>query len=189
MQAQASAVVEFGAGAAVIAAAAAVFGTTVELLRAKACLGERGSAAHARGQGADVRSVADIRPEPGVRPGKGEAMWKAQFVATGSSLPFIDADLTEWGPHFVTGLLGPLMADPEVRLVKGFYDRLLDIEPGSQSTEGGRVTEPVARALLGLRWPQLEAVVQPLAGEWAVRSSLFGQLSVPVRSGYRRGRC
>jgi hypothetical protein len=38
-------------------------------------------------------------------------------------LVFIDADLTQWGPHFVTGLLGPLLADPGVQLVKGFQER------------------------------------------------------------------
>lgn len=56
----------------------------------------------ARRHGATVHSVADIRPELGVRRGKGEALWKSQFVTTGDVLVFIDADLTEWGPHFVS---------------------------------------------------------------------------------------
>jgi glucosyl-3-phosphoglycerate synthase len=97
-------------------------------------------------------------------------------------LVFIDADLTEWGPHFVTGLLGPLLADSETSLVKGFYDRVADLD-GVQSTEGGRVTELVARPLISLRWPELAAVVQPLAGEWAVRRSLFAEIAVPVGYG------
>jgi glucosyl-3-phosphoglycerate synthase len=141
------------------------------------------TAAQARTHGAQVWSVADVRADLGVRAGKGEALWKAQFVATGSILVFIDADLTDWGTHFVTGLLGPLLDDRDVRLVKGFYDRLLDVAPGTPSTQGGRVTELMARPLLAARWPQLGAVVQPLAGEWAVRRSLFEQLSVPVGYG------
>ncbi|MBN9618283.1 MAG: glucosyl-3-phosphoglycerate synthase, partial [Actinobacteria bacterium] len=137
----------------------------------------------ARAAGAVVASVADVRPDLGVRAGKGEALWKSLFVTSGDLLVFIDADLTEWGTHFVTGLLGPLLADPRVRLVKGFYDRLLDVAPGTRSSEGGRVTELVARPLLATRWPQLSAVVQPLAGEWAIRRSLFAQLPVPVGYG------
>ena len=136
----------------------------------------------ARDAGATVHSVADIRPELGVQKGKGEALWKSLFVTTGELLVFIDADLTEWGSHFVTGLLGPLLTDPGITLVKGFYDRVADLD-GERSTEGGRVTELVARPLISLRWPELAGVVQPLAGEWAVRRSLFAQIAVPVGYG------
>lgn len=146
-------------------------------------LSSDGTAAEATRAGATVWSVADVRPDLGVRAGKGEALWKSQFVTSGSVLVFVDADLTEWGPHFVTGLVGPLLHQPDVLLVKGFYDRLLDVAPGTVSSEGGRVTELVARPLLAARWPQLSAVVQPLAGEWAIRRSLFERLSVPVGYG------
>jgi glucosyl-3-phosphoglycerate synthase len=140
------------------------------------------TADRARDAGATVHSVADIRPELGVRKGKGEALWKSLFVTQGDVLVFIDADLTEWGSHFVTGLLGPLLTDPGTTLVKGFYDRVADLD-GVPSTEGGRVTELVARPLISLRWPELAAVVQPLAGEWAVRRSLFADIAVPVGYG------
>jgi glucosyl-3-phosphoglycerate synthase len=133
--------------------------------------------------GAQVYAAAEVRPDlPGYR-GKGEALWKSQFVTSGDLLVFIDADLTEWGPHFVTGLLGPLLTDPEVRLVKGFYDRLLDDGSGRPGLEGGRVTELVARPLLALHWPALREVVQPLAGEWAIRRNTFAALPVPVGYG------
>ena len=49
--------------------------------------------------------------------------------------------------------------------------------------QGGRVTELCARPLLNLYWPQLAAVVQPLAGEWAIRRELIETLSVPVGYG------
>jgi glucosyl-3-phosphoglycerate synthase len=134
--------------------------------------------------GATVWSVADIRPELGVRPGKGEALWKSLFVTSGDLLVFVDADLTEWGAHFVSGLLGPLLTRPDILLVKGFYDRILDVGgPDRQSTEGGRVTELVARPLLAAWWPELRGIVQPLAGEWAVRRSLFETLDVPCGYG------
>ncbi|HEY0904886.1 MAG TPA: hypothetical protein VGE14_13450, partial [Marmoricola sp.] len=46
--------------------------------------------------------------------------------------------------------------------------------------EGGRVTELVARPLLNLLFPELAGLVQPLAGEWAVRRSLLASLHVPT---------
>ncbi|HEX3517307.1 MAG TPA: glycosyltransferase, partial [Trebonia sp.] len=79
------------------------------------------TAAIAAQAGAAVHRVRDVLPELGGRPGKGEALWKSLEVTKGDLLVFVDADLTHWGPHFVTGLLGPLLADPQVLLVKGFY--------------------------------------------------------------------
>lgn len=132
--------------------------------------------------GAQVHSVADVRPDLGVYAGKGEALWKSLFVTDADVLVFIDADLTDWGPHFVTGLVGPLLADPRVMLVRGFYDRVLNVG-SSPSLEGGRVTELVARPWLALHRPELAGVIQPLAGEWAIRRSAFEQLSVPMGYG------
>ncbi len=142
-----------------------------------------GTAAAAAKAGAAVHGARDIVPELGAYPGKGEALWKSLLVTDGDLLVFIDADLTQWGPHFVTGLLGPLLADPGVQLVKGFYARIATGTDGSTSTEGGRVTELVARPLLSLWWPQLSGVVQPLAGEWAARRELMESLSIPVGYG------
>jgi glucosyl-3-phosphoglycerate synthase len=133
--------------------------------------------------GAQVHAVRSVRPDLGEYGGKGEALWKSLFVTSGELLVFIDADLTEWGPHFVSGLLGPLLADPAVDLVKGYYDRVLDAAPTHHGPQGGRVTELVARPLLNLGWPELAAVVQPLAGEWAVRRAAIEQQSVPVGYG------
>lgn len=132
--------------------------------------------------GAVVHSVAEVRPDLGVRRGKGEALWKSLFVTSADLLVFIDADLTDWGPHFVTGLVGPLLAAEATLLVKGFYDRQLDVGEGV-AAEGGRVTELVARPWLALNRPELSTVVQPLAGEWAVRRSHLERLSIPVGYG------
>ncbi|MBD8868345.1 glucosyl-3-phosphoglycerate synthase [Nocardioides donggukensis] len=143
--------------------------------------------------GAVVHRAADIRPDLGSTPGKGEAMWKSLFVTHGDLLVFMDADLVDWDTHFVPGLLGPLLTDPAVELVKGFYERPLlpagegTVDPGSGDgggdpggLEGGRVTELLARPLIALHFPELAGLLQPLAGEWAVRRSLFAGLSVPT---------
>ncbi len=129
--------------------------------------------------GAIVYRAVEIRPDLGTQPGKGEAMWKSLFVTSGDVLVFMDADLLDWDTHFVPGLLGPLLTDPSVELVKGFYERPLGSGDTAVPFEGGRVTELVARPLIRLLFPELAGLHQPLAGEWAVRRSLFEQLRVP----------
>src|SRR5215472_12405715 len=133
--------------------------------------------------GAMVYRTAEVMTSAGSFPGKGEALWKSLLISKGDLVVFVDADLTRWGPHFVSGLLGPLLADEQVQLVKGFYTRVRTESDGSVSTEGGRVTELVARPLISLWWPELAGVVQPLAGEWAARRTLMESLSIPVGYG------
>ena len=142
-----------------------------------------GTARAAAQAGAVVHRARDIAPALGAYRGKGEALWKSLLVTRGDVLVFVDADLTQWGPHFVTGLLGPLLADRSVQLVKGFYARVRTEADGSVSTEGGRVTELLARPVLSLWWPHLAGLVQPLAGEWAIRRDLMESLSIPVGYG------
>jgi glucosyl-3-phosphoglycerate synthase len=147
------------------------------------------TAERAAAVGAVVFPAREVAPELGGHAGKGEALWKSLLVAKGDIVVFIDADLTRWGTHFVTGLLGPLLADPGVQLVKGFYERLFSRTDGAVSpatgisADGGRVTELVARPLLSLWWPHLTRVVQPLAGEWAARRELMESLPIPVGYG------
>jgi len=142
-----------------------------------------GTARAAAQAGAVVHRARDIAPALGAYRGKGEALWKSLLVTRGDVLVFVDADLTQWGPHFVTGLLGPLLGQPDVQLVKGFYARVRTEADGSVSTEGGRVTELLARPVLSLWWPHLAGLVQPLAGEWAIRRDLMESLSIPVGYG------
>lgn len=129
--------------------------------------------------GAVVYRSAEIRPDLGSYPGKGEAMWKSLFVTRGDLIVFMDADLTDWDTHFVPGLLGPLLT-AEASLVKGFYERPFTSEGESLPYEGGRVTELVARPLIALDFPELAELVQPLAGEWAIRRALLASLHVPT---------
>jgi glucosyl-3-phosphoglycerate synthase len=140
------------------------------------------TAERARAAGALVHAAADVAPSAGARRGKGEAMWKSLFVTRGDVLVFADADLVEPDPLYVTGLLAPLLEDPEVLLVKGFYDRPAPGEPDG-SAGGGRVTELMARPLLAEWFPEVAGVVQPLAGEWAARRELLEELSFPCGYG------
>src|SRR3954454_12362288 len=105
--------------------------------------------------GAVVHRSAEIRPDLGSVPGKGEAMWKSFFVTRGEVVVFMDADLLDWDTHFVPGLIGPLLTRPEVQLAKGFYERPLVVGDTALPFEGGRVTELVARPLIRLLFPEL----------------------------------
>jgi glucosyl-3-phosphoglycerate synthase len=132
--------------------------------------------------GARVVRQDAVLVEYGNRQGKGEAMWKALAATTGDLVVFVDADIRNFGTHFITGLLGPLLTDPSVSYVKGCYDRPLNDGAVSQARGGGRVTELVARPLINLHWPQLAGFVQPLAGEYAGRRGVFE--AVPFVTGY-----
>ena len=101
-------------------------------------------------------------------------------------MAFVDADLREFRPHFVTGLLGPLLTDPSVDFVKGFYHRPLVGATSVEPDGGGRVTELMARPLLNLFWPELAGFVQPLAGEYAGRREVLGRCRSSPGTGWRR---
>ncbi len=115
---------------------------------------------------------------PGGAGGKGQAMAAALAASSGDLVVYLDADVANTNPAFVTGLLGPLLTTEQVVLVKGFYTRPLHGEP----TGGGRVTELVARPLLDLLFPELSWVRQPLAGETAGHRWVFEKLG--FASGY-----
>jgi glucosyl-3-phosphoglycerate synthase len=114
--------------------------------------------------------------------GKGDALWCGLAASTGDVVVFVDADLREFRPHFVTGLLGPLLTDPSIAFVKAYYHRPLAAGASVELDGGGRVTELVARPLLNVFWPELAGFVQPLAGEYAGRRAVLEQ--VPFVSGY-----
>ena len=133
--------------------------------------------------GARVVHRDDILPRVPAVPGKGEVLWRSLLVTGGDIVCFVDADLREFSSDFVLGIVGPLLTDPGVDLVKAMYDRPL----GGASGQGGRVTELMARPLLNMHWPQLAGFVQPLGGEYAARRSLLEQLPFPVGYGVELG--
>ena len=128
--------------------------------------------------GAEVVRPATLMAQLGPVMGKGDAMWRALSVLRGELVCFVDADSEDFGAHFACGLLGPLVCEPGVQFVKGFYRRPFktgadDVQP----TGGGRVTELTARPLLAAFYPELAAVRQPLAGEIAARRELLERMA------------
>ena len=136
----------------------------------------------ARSLGVPVYVHQDILPQYGLRRGKGEALWKSLYVTRGDLVFWIDTDIVNIHPRFVYGLIGPLLMNPAVQFVKGFYRRPLRVDGKLQAGGGGRVTELTARPLLNLFFPELSGVIQPLSGEYGGQRSLLEQL--PFYTGY-----
>ena len=132
----------------------------------------------ARWEGARVLAVEDVMPGVPEGSGKGNALWMSLYACDGDIVCWLDADVRNFGSHFVTRLLQPLLADPAVGFVKGYYRRPLL----GDATGGGRVTELMARPVISALFPHLAHFVQPLAGEYAGRRDLLE--TVPFVEGW-----
>ncbi|WP_410656273.1 glucosyl-3-phosphoglycerate synthase [Amycolatopsis sp. lyj-112] len=128
--------------------------------------------------GARVVRREDVLPELPPVPGKGEVLWRSLAATTGDVIVFLDSDLVDPDPAFVPTLLGPLLCEDGVHLVKGFYRRPLRLE----SSGGGRVTELLARPVLSALRPSLSGLIQPLGGEYGATREFLE--SVPFAAGY-----
>lgn len=141
-----------------------------------------GTAALAASAGARVHQEAELLGEFGPVQGKGDAMWRALSVLESELVCFLDADTHDFSAHFATGVLGPLVCEPGVSFVKGFYRRPFEHGGVRLPEGGGRVNHLVARPALALFYPELAGVLQPLAGEVAAPRELFERL--PFTTGY-----
>jgi glucosyl-3-phosphoglycerate synthase len=137
--------------------------------------------------GAHVLHREDVLGDIAPLPGKGEVLWRGVAATSGDIVVFIDSDLDDFTTDFVLGLLGPLLSDSAVALVKATYDRPLAQGETVLPAGGGRVTELVARPLINLFWPALAGFVQPLSGEYAARRCLLEQLRFPTGYGIELG--
>jgi len=141
-----------------------------------------GTSAIAAQRGARVVQEVELLPEFGPVLGKGDAMWRALSVLEGDIVVFVDGDSADFDAHFALGVLGPLVVEPELQFVKGFFRRPLRVGDTVVPDGGGRVTELCARPLLEVFYPELAAFRQPLAGETAARRALLQRL--PFATGY-----
>ena len=138
--------------------------------------------------GAIVIQREKIAPELGPSQGKGDALWRALKASDGDVVAFLDGDTADPNPAHLLGILGPLLLDDRISMVRGCFDRPFRTPNGDiHANEGGRVTELTARPLLNLHFPQLAAFSQPLAGEFAARRPLLEKLKFPVGYGVEIG--
>lgn len=137
----------------------------------------------ARELGIPVYIHQEVLPEAGEPvAGKGEALWKSLHVLKGDIIAWVDTDVSNMDPQFVYGLVGPLLREPRIGYVKGYYHRPIQEGGTLQHEGGGRVTELTVRPLVNLFFPLLSGLVQPLAGEYAGRREVLEHL--PFFSGY-----
>jgi glucosyl-3-phosphoglycerate synthase len=136
----------------------------------------------ARQAGLAIVQEDELSVEFGAALGKGDAMWRGLAAVDCEIVAFADTDTEGFAEHFLTGLLGPLVCDPAVQLVKGFFERPFRLRGTLEAAGGGRVTELMARPLLNLHAPELAVFDQPLAGETAGRRELLERL--PFSAGY-----
>jgi len=133
--------------------------------------------------GATIFLATDILPDKPSYLGKGENLWKALHVATGEIICYIDGDISGFHSGYITGLVGPLLAHPELNYIKAFYERPLAYGDEFHSTGGGRVSEILVRPLMSLFYPELSIIIQPLSGEYAARRGILESLSFPIGYG------
>jgi hypothetical protein len=136
----------------------------------------------AEAEGARVVQHPDVLARYGSFVGKGEALWKSLFETSGDIVVWADTDVRNWHPRMVYGTLGPLLVEPRLQYVKGYYQRPIVEEGQLKEGGGGRVTELVARPLINLFFPELSGLIQPLSGEYAARRSLLE--TIPFFTGY-----
>ncbi len=141
-----------------------------------------GSAAIAAAAGIAVAQESELLAEHGPALGKGDAMWRGLAATGGEIVAFVDTDTEDFHDGFLLGLLGPLLCDPAVQLVKGRFRRPFRNGEAVLAEGGGRVTELTARPLLNLHAPELAVFDQPLAGETAGRRELLER--IPFSAGY-----
>ncbi|HEY3726972.1 MAG TPA: glucosyl-3-phosphoglycerate synthase [Solirubrobacteraceae bacterium] len=142
-----------------------------------------GTAEIAAAAGATVVQQDEVAVDHGPALGKGDAMWRALHVSGGDIVCFLDGDTQDPEPSHLLGLLGPILSDSSVQLVKGAFERPLQAGDRQLANEGGRVTELMARPLLNLHEPRLAGFAQPLAGEFAARRELLEAIRFPVGYG------
>ena len=96
--------------------------------------------------------------------GKGYAMEEGLKYAINDVVVYIDADISNYSKDLITKLAEPIIVK-KADFVKSMFDR-----------KGGRVTELVAKPMLGILFPDMHKFSQPLSGMIAGRKDLFAQI-------------
>ena len=78
--------------------------------------------------GAVVLQRATIAPELGASKGKGDAMWRALLATSPGSgeneiIAFLDGDTGDPTPAHLIGIVGPLIMNDEIQMIRGMFER------------------------------------------------------------------
>jgi len=80
-------------------------------------------ASDAVGPDVEVYSGDELVPEYGPVIGKSDDMWRALAIAHAELVVYADVEAPAFRPHFVLGVLGPLLSVLRVRFTKAAYDK------------------------------------------------------------------
>jgi len=133
--------------------------------------------------GATVIPANHVMSQFGPALGKGDVLWRSVEASIGDIVVWLDADLASFTAQYVTGLVGPMLNDESLALVRANYQRTLH----GEGDEGGRVTELTARPILKLLYPELAHIRQPLGGEYALRRDVALAMPFEVDYGVEMG--
>jgi len=135
--------------------------------------------ARARSHDIEVVSAASLGP-PGPVLGKGDSVWRASDLP-GDVLVFRDADVDGIDVEQLQAL-AMAACRPGIALAKGRFERL-QYDDGPARPTSGRITEFVARPLIGLLAPELAHLDEPLSGQFAIRRDVLRSIEVVTRYG------
>jgi glucosyl-3-phosphoglycerate synthase len=140
--------------------------------------------APASATGVAVVNVAELMPEIPRADGRGDILWRSLTAMRGDIVVWLDGDAA-FQQHAVPRLVGPLLTDPTIGLVRGYDSSAgefeVEIDGIVHLAGGARVNELVTRPLLNILIPELGGVFQPLRGPSAGRASVLRQ--IPFLSG------
>jgi len=105
--------------------------------------------------------------------GKGWNLWSSTYLLKTDIIAWVDTDVTNFGPRFIKGIVGPMLMDKNIKFVKGYYKR---------PKNDARVTELLVRPFINQVFPELIPYVQPLSGEYAGKREFL--TSIDYYSGY-----
>ncbi|HAK73039.1 MAG TPA: glucosyl-3-phosphoglycerate synthase, partial [Sporomusaceae bacterium] len=77
----------------------------------------------AHSYGIPVYKHPEVASHLGTYRGKGEAMFKSAFISDADILAWVDTDIESIRPRFFYGLLGPMLAYPQIKFSKGYFSR------------------------------------------------------------------
>lgn len=104
-------------------------------------------------------------------PGKGQALALGFAASKAQIVVACDADLESLESSQLAKLVSPLLSDPDIVMAKAAYHQPADV-PGDFQ----RVTTLTALPLLQIFYPSLFSFKSPLAGEFALRRSVFDKV-------------
>ncbi len=124
--------------------------------------------------GAEVYCGDELMPEYDSLIGKGDAMWRAPSVARDDLVAYADVEATAFEPHFVGGVLGPLLSFCRLRFAKAAYERPRSgVQDVAEAEVDEALAELMARPLLNLHYPELSGFLQPHSEEFSAPRELF----------------